>query len=146
MNYYNPNINGLEQYIVKQNDSLYLIAKKYGVTVEDLKETNHLVGNMIYPNQILFIPNTSKSTCITTKPSDSVKSIIEKYKLTLNDIVDLKVVPNQALRLDDYKTYTVKYGDTIEDVLAKHHLSPLEFLKLNESKFLLPGEKIIIEK
>ena len=43
-------------YVVKQGDSLYKIAKEYGVTVNDLLEANGLKNALIYPNQVLIIP------------------------------------------------------------------------------------------
>lgn len=141
MNYYNQNYS--EQYVVKQNDSLYMIAKKYGISVDDLKKYNHLVSNMIYPNQILFIP---KNNNYVTQANDSVSSIINKYKLDLKDISNLKVVPNQNIIIREEQTHIVKAGERIEDILAMYNLSPLDFLKLNENKILIPNEKIIISK
>ncbi len=143
VNYYNPNYSTYDQYVVKQNDSLYMIAKKYGVSVEDLKNTNHLVSNMIYPNQILFIP---KQSDYVTKANDSVNSLINKYKLSLKDISNLKVVPNQTIPYRTDKVHVVRPGECVEDILAKYQLSPLDLLKLNEDKLLVVGEKIIIEK
>ncbi len=143
MNYYNPNLSSYEQYVVKQNDSLYMIAKKYGITVEDLKTANHLVSNMIYPNQILFVP---KKSSYVTKSNDSIQEIINKYNVNIKDISNLKVMPNQTIPYRDPKFHTVKVGECVEDILAKYQISPLDLLKLNENKLLIPGEKIIIEK
>ncbi|MDE6242035.1 MAG: LysM peptidoglycan-binding domain-containing protein [Anaeroplasmataceae bacterium] len=143
MNYYNPNYSTYDQYVVKQNDSLYTIAKKYGVSVEDLKNTNHLVSNMIYPNQILFIP---KRQDYVTKSNDSVEGLINKYNLNFKDISNLKVAPNQTIPFRTDKIHVVRPGESVEDILARYQLSPLELLKLNEGKFLVAGEKIIIEK
>ena len=42
-------------YIVKENDSLYSIAKKFNTTVNKIKETNNLNSNEIYPEDILYI-------------------------------------------------------------------------------------------
>ena len=143
MNYYNPNYSTYDQYVVKQNDSLYTIAKKYGVSVEDLKNTNHLVSNMIYPNQILFIP---KRQDYVTKSSDSVEGLINKYNLNYKDISNLKVAPNQTIPFRTDKVHIVRPGERVEDILARYQLSPLDLLKLNEDKLLVVGEKIIIEK
>ncbi|MCM1130229.1 MAG: LysM peptidoglycan-binding domain-containing protein [Roseburia sp.] len=143
MNYYNPIYSTYDQYIVKQNDSLYMIAKKYGVSVEDLKNTNHLVSNMIYPNQILFIP---KKQDYVTKTNDSVQGLINKYNLNYLDLSNLKVAPNQPIPFRTEKVHIVGVGECIEDILSKYQLSPLDLLKLNEDKLLVVGEKIIIEK
>ena len=42
-------------YIVKNNDSLYSIAKKFNTTIEKIKQTNNLKSNEIYPEDILYI-------------------------------------------------------------------------------------------
>lgn len=42
-------------YIVKQDDSLYSIAKKYNTTIEKIKKDNNLNSNEIYPEDILYI-------------------------------------------------------------------------------------------
>ena len=152
MNYYNTiHTADYEQYVVKPGDSLYMIAKKYNVSIEDLKNINHLVSNIIYPNQILFIPknkicNSTTGSVVTTGHNESVNDLINKYSVTLNDISNLKVMSNQELVVRDKKYYTIMVGDTLEEILMKFELTPTEFLKLNKEKFIIPGEKIIIDK
>ena len=60
--------NQMKQYIVKSGDSLYSIAKTFNTTVDELKSINHLYSNTIYPNQILFIPNSFASKHIASTP------------------------------------------------------------------------------
>ena len=151
MNYYNNiHTTDYEQYVVKPGDSLYMIAKRYNVSIDDLKHINHLVSNVIYPNQILFIPKkkvcNTNTTTITTEHNDSINDLINKYSVTLNDISNLKVMSNQELVLRDKKIYIVEPDDTLEEILMKFELTPSEFLKLNKEKLIVPGEKIIIEK
>ncbi|MBQ8293606.1 MAG: N-acetylmuramoyl-L-alanine amidase [Bacilli bacterium] len=52
VNYSNPNT---ITYIVKPNDSLYEIAKKYNTTISKIKELNNLTTDTIYPGAILQI-------------------------------------------------------------------------------------------
>ena len=150
MNYYNIHTSDLEQYIVKPGDSLYMIAKRYNVTVDNLKQTNHLVSNVIYPNQILFIPKSKD--CVTTNTSnmtqvnDSINDLITKYSLTLKEISNLKVMPNQIISSREKQYYTIMPSDTLEEILMKFDLKPIELLKLNKDIWIIPGEKIIIEK
>lgn len=47
---------GGQVYTVRTNDSLYLIAKRYGITVQALKTANRLSSDFIYPGQQLIIP------------------------------------------------------------------------------------------
>ena len=157
-NCYDNSYKNMTQYIVKQNDSLYKIAKLFNTTVEDLKKVNHLISNTIYPNQILFIPNNS--TCNTnntyvTNNGDSLKDIINKFGLNLedlneyNDLDKLKLEGNQLLLVEKRKQnnmYECGYNEHIEDILSKYNLSPLEFLKLNENNILKNGNQIIISQ
>jgi spore germination cell wall hydrolase CwlJ-like protein len=48
-------------YRVKSGDTLYLIAKKYGVTVDALKKANGISGSYLWVGQTLKIPTTSRS-------------------------------------------------------------------------------------
>ena len=42
-------------YIVKPNDSLYLIATRYNTTIDKIKDDNNLTSNTIYPGATLLI-------------------------------------------------------------------------------------------
>lgn len=128
-NFYNNQYHNLEQYVVMPNDSLYMIAKKFNISVEELKSVNHLVSNMIYPNQVLFIPRKKHNN--VCYPGIN---IIENFKNKCD------------ISCDDNYSYVVMAGDTIEDILAKFGLSPIEFLKLNEKNILKVGQKIIIRR
>lgn len=44
---------------VRRGDSLWSIARDYGVDVDSLKEANHITGNRIYAGQTLKIPSLS---------------------------------------------------------------------------------------
>ena len=47
-------------HVVRSGESLYLIAKKYGVTVNQLKKANSITNNKIKPGQKLTIPKKKK--------------------------------------------------------------------------------------
>jgi LysM repeat protein len=151
------NYPGYLQYVVQPNDSLYMIAKNYNTTVENLKQINNLVSNTIYPNQILYVPmNTTSHGMNTyiTKDGESLNEILKKFNLSVNDFAynndlgKLKLEENQLISTDKRTSdthYLVMPNDKIEDILAKFNLSPLEFLKLNEKNILQNGKGIIIK-
>ena len=143
------------QYIVQPNDSLYNIAKTYNTNVDDIKSINHLVSNTIYPNQVLYIPTTSYSKhTYVTKSGDSLNDILKKFNIDVddfteyNDLKKLKLEENQLISTErkesNNKIHIVNDHEKIEDILAKYHLSPLEFLKLNEDTILIVGTRIIV--
>ncbi len=48
-------------HVVRSGESLYLIAERYGITVQQLKKANSITGNKIKPGQKLTIPKKKKS-------------------------------------------------------------------------------------
>ena len=144
----------MSQYVVKPGDSLYMIAKANGITVDELKNANNLVSNVIYPNQILYIPKKNGYSCnnktYTTELGDSIKNILSRHNITIDDLVfyndldKLTLEGNQLLYIDKKKnTHKITQNDTIESILAKYNLTPMEFLKLNEAKLFQIGEVIV---
>jgi len=47
-------------YVVQSGDTLFVIALRAGVSVDDIKIANGLTDNTIYPGQVLIIPGTTK--------------------------------------------------------------------------------------
>lgn len=145
----------MKQYVVQKGDSLYMIAKKFNVSVDDLKKHNHLYSNMIYPNQILLIPTTTdaKKTYMTSD-GESLKDILKKFNINVSDleaynnIDELRLMGNQLLMVEknNNNSYVVSEYDTIDGILAKFGLTPIEFLNLNKGKILIPGTEVIIRK
>ncbi len=60
---------GGDLYTVQRGDNLTKIAKKYGITVSQLREANNLRGNLIKPKQRLKIPAKTGATDRGTSPS-----------------------------------------------------------------------------
>ena len=44
-----------DRHTVVKGDTLYGIAKEYGLKVEELKQINELEANEIHPGQVLFV-------------------------------------------------------------------------------------------
>ncbi len=76
-----PNIS----YIVKPGDSLFKIARSYGITVEQLKEYNGLVSDELYVGQQIFIP----ISIYEVKRGDSLYSIAKKFNTTVESLMVL---------------------------------------------------------
>ena len=71
-------------YVVKRGDSLYSIARQYGVNVNDLMKVNNLTSDLLSIGQIINIPS---STTIVTPSEDDI--------------------------INEENTYVVKNGDTL---------------------------------
>lgn len=71
-------------YTVKSGDSLYSIARKYNVTVNDLMKYNNLTSNLLNIGQQIRIPTSGTSNTYTVKSGDSLYSIAKKYNTTVD--------------------------------------------------------------
>lgn len=54
------NVNETTRYVVKRGDNLALIAERFDVSVEDLKDINHIRRNSLRVGQVISIPNQNK--------------------------------------------------------------------------------------
>lgn len=75
-------------YTVKKGDTLTVIAKKYGTSVDALVNLNNIKNkNIISIGQKLKIPGTSsKTTYHTVKKGDTVSALAKRYGSTVNQI------------------------------------------------------------
>ena len=144
------------EYVVKKGDSLYNIAKKYGVTVDSLIKANGLDSALIYPNQVLIIPMNNQGDIYfveyIVREDDSLNSIANKYDVTVDDIANyndlgkLYLVMDQTLQIPKkYKTHEVMSTDSIEYILKKYNMTLEELVELNKGKLLKVGTTVIVK-
>jgi cell wall-associated NlpC family hydrolase len=109
------------QYKVKNGDTLYSISKKFGVSVNQIKETNNLQKSGIKKKQVLSI-STKKSS----------KRVVKR-------VVKSKSKPVY---------YTVRKGDTLLRIAKKTHQPMKKIMALNHvnSKSLRVGQKLVLAK
>ena len=130
-------------YVVQNGDSLWKIANKYGITVDELKNLNGLTNNNLTVGQILEIPGNSddsnNSGTYTVKSGDSLWKIANQYGLTvaelkaLNGLTSDNLSVGQVLKVTDNNsnTYTVKAGDSLWNIANKYEITVDELKKLN---------------
>ncbi|MGE5582866.1 MAG: LysM peptidoglycan-binding domain-containing protein [Bacillota bacterium] len=96
---------GLGKYTVREGDSLYSIARKYGVAVNALQQLNHLTSTTIVPGQVLSIPDKPAANWYTVQKGDSLYYIALKYGTTVdalkkaNSLKSGLIVPGQVLAI-----------------------------------------------
>ena len=78
-------LNDYVDYVVKRGDSLYSIAKKYGVSVSDLISSNNLSNNNLNIGQKLKIPSINKT--YTVVKGDSLYSISKKFDTSVSELI-----------------------------------------------------------
>lgn len=79
---------------VSSGESLWSIAVRYGVAVDQLKSFNGLKGNVIYPGQKIRVPGEKKGL-YTVKPGDTLYNIAKRFGTTVRNIKN-----NNGLRSD----------------------------------------------
>lgn len=109
---------GSKQHTVRSGETVYGIAQRYGVSPTTLLSRNNLRGNeFIHPGQKLAVPQRSDSTARgSAMPSRSGST----------------------------RTYTVRSGDTLTGIAARHDMSLDRLRSLNGlgNGFIHPGEKL----
>lgn len=88
-------------YVVKAGDSLWLIARRYGTTVDAIKKLNGLTSNMITTGQILKIPAGQNAPYIeyTIQSGDTLWLLARRYGTTVDAIKKLNGLTGDLLNI-----------------------------------------------
>ena len=142
-------LNGKPHYahIVLERQTIYGIAKAYGVTEDDLYDANPvLVHGGLRAGTVIYIPVVSDQKSGTSKP-DPVKETpaekpavkekpVEKEKPAAKeqkpDVVD--TTPKQEPNEDGFITHTVKWFEDIYDVAKAYDVTAQEIMDANGLK------------
>ena len=126
------------QYKVKNGDSLYSISKKFGVSINQIKQENNLQQSKVKKNQVLNIStkksskhtakSESKPTYYTVKKGDTLSKIAIKTHLPMKKIMALNHVNQRNLsvgqrlvlvrkaKVSEESTYVTVNEDLEEDI------------------------------
>ena len=77
----------VEQYVVKNGDTLSSIAQDKEITVETIKWANNLTSDLVRPGQTLDIP-PADGVLVTVKKGDTLSSLAKKYSASDQAIAD----------------------------------------------------------
>lgn len=121
-------------HIVQEGENLSLIANKYNVSVEDIKDWNDLDNDVIVPGQKLVVveaiqkkntkdtKTTKKAKTHTVKEGENLTMIAEKYDVTTkqlkdwNDIEGSVIQPGQVLNVSAPKDVKKKDKEKKENI------------------------------
>jgi N-acetylmuramoyl-L-alanine amidase len=71
---------------VKSGDSLFLLARRHGLSIQAIKTANDLKSDTIYVNQRLVIRGASDLSLYTVKAGDSLFLLARRYDTSINAI------------------------------------------------------------
>ena len=114
-----PNIlvQAADVHTVSHGEYLYVIAQKYGVTVENIREWNNLTSDDLYTGDQLIVT-----------PVEAVSETTSQ--VTSNTEVKDTIV-SQTSTSSSNESYTVKAGDTLYSIASRHGLSVEELKQKN---------------
>ena len=135
---------GGNYYTVVSGDSLWSIAKKFGTTVNELKELNNLTSNNLSIGQVLKIPGEIEeeiqSGTYVVKSGDTLYSIANKFNTTVSELKSLNNLTSNTLSIgqnlkiptsQNYINYIVKSGDSLYSISRKYDTTVDEIKNLN---------------
>lgn len=79
---------GVVEYVVSDGESMDTIAKKFGVSTDQIRWSNGKKTTDIAAGDVLYVP-TTPGIVYTVKSGDTVESIVEKYGSTAAEIIAL---------------------------------------------------------
>ncbi|RKQ61803.1 murein DD-endopeptidase MepM/ murein hydrolase activator NlpD [Thermovibrio guaymasensis] len=100
-----------EIYRVRRGDTLGKIAKKFGVSVSEIKRRNRLRSNVIYPGQKLIIPTKSKKLKLITyrvKRGDTLGKIAKRFGTTVKELKRINRLRSSVIRVGQKLKVPVK--------------------------------------
>lgn len=142
-------------HVVETGDSLYTIARDYGISIDELKSENQLTTDTIYPGQTLSVGavNTISSKQVyVVNLNDSLFKIANATNLSINQLKDYNnlttdtIQPGQTLLLTpgaEIGNYNVKSGDSLWSIAKSYGMS-VDDLKLinNVSNDIYPYQNL----
>lgn len=156
-------------YVVQRGDSLYSIANKFGVTVNELKSANNLTSNLLSIGQTLIIPRTTPEetppgdyVVYTVQSGDTLYKIANQYGVSVNEIIEFNQLPTTVLSVNQQLliptgggtpstpgtnvTYTVKAGDSLWKIANQYGVTVDELITANNltNTTLQIGDVLII--
>lgn len=149
-------------YIVKKGDSLYSIARRNNMTVDELKSLNNLTSNILSIGQKLIISRGSNvpNNVYVVKKGDTLWSIANNFNVSVNDLKNANNKSNNTLSIGEQliipgkstgenvstTIYTVKSGDNLYSIARRYNVTVNEIKSLNNlsSNLLSIGQKLSI--
>ncbi len=114
-------------HVVKSGEKLSTVARKYGVTVDDIKTWNYIGKKGIKPGKKLIVyvkvSQSAKPTPIDVKTNQNLAS--------KSDTLNKQLAQNKVAKNPDFIYHKVKKGDSLYGLSQRYGVSAEDILQLN---------------
>lgn len=146
-------------YVVKSGDTLWSIARKYNLSVNELKALNNLSSNVLSVGQRLIVGKESSNDYVVSA-GDTLWAIARKFNVSVDDIKTLNNLSSNNLSIgmtlkiplysnkqnEETNVYVVKSGDSLWSIARKFNSTVDEIKSLNglKSNVLRIGQRLVV--
>lgn len=146
-------------YVVKSGDTLWSIARKYNLSVNELKALNNLSSNALSVGQRLIVGKESSNDYVVSA-GDTLWAIARKFNVGVDDIKALNNLSSNNLSIgmtlkiplysnkknEETNVYVVKSGDSLWSIARMFNSTVDEIKSLNglKSNVLRIGQRLVV--
>ena len=146
-------------YVVKSGDTLWSIARKYNLSVNELKALNNLSSNVLSVGQRLIVGKESSNDYVVSA-GDTLWAIAMKFNVSVDDIKALNNLSSNNLSIgmtlkiplysnkqnEETNVYVVKSGDSLWSIARMFNSTVDEIKSLNglKSNVLRIGQRLVV--
>ena len=146
-------------YVVKSGDTLWSIARKYNLSVNELKALNNLSSNVLSVGQRLIVWKESSNDYVVSA-GDTLWAIARKFNVSVDDIKALNNLSSNNLSIgmilkiplysnkqnEETNVYVVKSGDSLWSIARMFNSTVDEIKSLNslKSNVLRIGQRLVV--
>lgn len=146
-------------YVVKSGDTLWSIARKYNLSVNELKALNNLSNNVLSVGQRLIVGKESSNDYVVSA-GDTLWAIARKFNVSVDDIKTLNNLSSNNLSIgmilkiplhsnkqnEETNVYVVKSGDSLWSIARMFNSTVDEIKSLNglKSNVLRIGQRLVV--
>ena len=146
-------------YVVDSGDTLWSIARKYNLSVNELKALNNLSSNVLSVGQRLIVGKESSNDYVVSA-GDTLWAIARKFNVSVDDIKALNNLSSNNLSIgmtlkiplysnkqnEETNVYVVKSGDSLWSIARMFNSTVDEIKSLNglKSNVLRIGQRLVV--